>query len=153
MSRVVVDTSLAVKWLFVESYSMEARWQLVDWVQRGVDRVVPSWFGCEIANVLYRRVWASMIAVPAAQQHYRDLLQQVTIQEFEPTIGTRAIELAHLLGQQASYDSHYLALAERLGCELWTADERFWRQVSPHDPRIKWIGNVSAPLSTPSTTV
>jgi predicted nucleic acid-binding protein len=37
----------------------------------------------------------------------------------------RAIEIAALTGQRASYDSHYLALAERLGCELWTADDRF----------------------------
>jgi predicted nucleic acid-binding protein len=47
----------------------------------------------------------------------------------------RAIEIAALTGQRASYDSHYLALAERLGCELWTADDRF--RDAARGPRVQ----------------
>lgn len=34
----------------------------------------------------------------------------------------RALKLAEALSLPATYDAHYLALAERLGAEFWTAD-------------------------------
>ena len=46
--------------------------------------------------------------------------------------------------QGAVYDSHYLALAETLGCDLWTADERFYRAVSPVAPNVRWVGEFGA---------
>ncbi len=39
----------------------------------------------------------------------------------------RALELASTLGQGAVYDCVFLALAESLNCELWTADAHFQR--------------------------
>lgn len=40
------------------------------------------------------------------------------------------MEIAALLGRPATHDSQYTA--EREGCELWTADERFWNAVRAH---------------------
>ncbi len=48
-----------------------------------------------------------------------------------PHLYSRALELAGRLRQGAACDAHYLALAETLGCELWTADEKFYRTASP----------------------
>lgn len=39
---------------------------------------------------------------------------------------------------------HYLALAEALDCELWTADERFYRAASSGHTRVRWIGSFTA---------
>ena len=58
-----------------------------------------------------------------------------------PWIHVRAIELADALGQGAVYDAHYLALAESLGCDLWTADERFFRATARESSAVNWIGN------------
>lgn len=52
----------------------------------------------------------------------------------------RAVELASDLGLPAVYDAHYLALAERMGCELWTADERLWNSVRTSLSWVRWIG-------------
>ena len=57
-----------------------------------------------------------------------------------PGLHRRALELASLLQQGAAYDSHYLALAETLNCELWTADERFHRSASQAARSVRWIG-------------
>ncbi len=48
---------------------------------------------------------------------------------------------ADALGLPATYDAHYLALAEHLGCELWTDDQRLLRQVATSLPFVRWIGD------------
>ena len=58
-----------------------------------------------------------------------------------PQIHVRALELAGELGQGAVYDSHYMALAESLGCDLWTADERFFRAATRESFAVNWIGD------------
>jgi predicted nucleic acid-binding protein len=54
------------------------------------------------------------------------------------------MELAHELQRPAVYDTHYLALADILGCDLWTADERFFNSVKEWQPRIRWLGEFKA---------
>ena len=61
-----------------------------------------------------------------------------------PRVHSRALELAEQLGQGAAYDAHYLALAETLDCELWTADERFYRAVVSDHSNVRWIGGTQA---------
>ena len=51
--------------------------------------------------------------------------------------------MASRFGQGAVYDAHYLALAESLGCELWTADQRFHRAVDTSVKNVKWLGDFS----------
>lgn len=63
------------------------------------------------------------------------------IQFVEPAgLHRRAIELAGQLKHSAVYDAHYLALAEALESEMWTADERFYRAAIPHF-RVRWLGD------------
>lgn len=140
MSRVVVDTSLAVKWVLPEPHSAEALALLGDWQARQTTPTVPSWFGWEVANVLFQRIRAKIATLPDAQRAVRDLLDAVAVQDLDPAIALRGLELAHAFKQKASYDAHFLALAEHLGCELWTADERFWRETNPSLPWVRWVG-------------
>ena len=56
-----------------------------------------------------------------------------------------ALQLATRLNQRAIYDSHYLALAQALNCEFWTADERFYRSASPNLANIRLISEAAAP--------
>ena len=62
-----------------------------------------------------------------------------------PNLHARALEIASQFKQGAAYDSHYLALAEIVGCELWTADERFFRAASPSVDNLRWIGAFNSP--------
>jgi predicted nucleic acid-binding protein len=55
----------------------------------------------------------------------------------------RAFELADRLERPVAYDTHYLALAEHLGCEFWTADERLVNAVQGALPWVKWLGQMS----------
>ncbi len=141
MSDVVVDTSVAVGWVLVEVHSGQARSLLRDWQERAIRRVVPSWFACEVANVLYRRI-GQELTLREAQVGHRVIMDQVVVLDFEPALATRAMELALSYRQSASYDAHYLALAERLGCELWTADRQFWSSTEGTLSWFRWVGEV-----------
>jgi predicted nucleic acid-binding protein len=142
-SQVVVDASMAVKWVLEEPLTSEARAALIVWQTRGVRRIVPSWFGCEVSNVLYKRVLKGALTIPDAQIAVDALLRDVTVHDIEPDVSKRGLAIAYQLGNPASYDAHYVALAERLGCEIWTADERFWNASVASFPFVKWLGTVT----------
>jgi predicted nucleic acid-binding protein len=141
---VVVDASLAIKWVLTEPYTVEAVTLLTEWSQRQTSPLVPGWFACEVANVLYRRMLAGSLTLANAKLGVENLMAAVTVLDVEPATATRAVEIADLLGQQATYDAQYAALAEHESCELWTADERFWRAAQPHFSWVRWIGQYIA---------
>ncbi|MDE2769240.1 MAG: type II toxin-antitoxin system VapC family toxin [Chloroflexota bacterium] len=55
-----------------------------------------------------------------------------------------AMSLAQQTRQSAVYGSHYLALAEVLDCDFWTADLRLYRSARTSASRIRWIGEFTA---------
>jgi predicted nucleic acid-binding protein len=65
----------------------------------------------------------------------------VTVSEMDAATASRGIQIADELGRPSTYDSLYVALAEREDCELWTADERYWNAARAQFPRVRWIGD------------
>jgi len=57
--------------------------------------------------------------------------------------GWAALKWAERLGQTVPYDAHCLALAQFLGCELWTADELLVSQLTPDIPWVHRLGDMS----------
>ena len=55
----------------------------------------------------------------------------------EPELHTRALDLAECFSLPAAYDAHYLALADWLGAEFWTADLRLARVVQDELPWVR----------------
>ena len=103
--------------------------------------MAPYLMPVEVANALYKRVTRKEISVQEATTLLDGLLS-TRIELREPArVHVKAMELAAELKQDAVYDAHYLALAEALNCELWTADERFYRAASFGYTRVKWIGS------------
>ena len=49
----------------------------------------------------------------------------------------RALDLAERFDLPAAYDGHYLALAERLDAEFWTADRRLAQAVQEEMPWVR----------------
>lgn len=148
---VAVDASISLKGVLQEVHTSEARALLAEWEAGAILRIVPSWFGCEITNVLYQRVRRGDLTILQAQTAVRGIMAEVLVRDYEPAIAVRALELAQLLSQPATYDVQYLALAEREDCQLWTADERFWRAGASRFPLIRWIGEPRS-LGAPSSS-
>ncbi len=139
---VVVDASLAIKWLIEEADSPVAHRLSVGWEREGIAIVGPHLLPTEVANAIHRRVRRRDISVEEAielEEHF--LAIDIEFQWF-PELHLRAIRIATLLAQGAAYDSHYLALAELLDCEFWTADRHFYQAANATFPRVRWIGEV-----------
>ena len=142
---VVVDASLAVKWLIEEDDSDKAHAILQSWVAQDITRIAPYLMPFEVANVLHRRVLRGELSVGDSTRIIARLLESRLEFHQPPGLHVRALQLASQLNQGAAYDAHYLALAESVGCELWTADERFYRAVSPGIDNVRWIGEFGVP--------
>ncbi|MBI2760945.1 MAG: type II toxin-antitoxin system VapC family toxin [Chloroflexi bacterium] len=144
--NVVVDASFALKWVLVEQYSNEARAHLRSWASTNTVVLGPSWLACETTNVLYQQVRSGTLTRAGVQAAISALLAVVTLRDAEPAVSLRAVEIADQTGQKASYDSHYAALAEHERCELWTADEAFWRATHARFPFVRFV---TEPISSP----
>ncbi len=142
---VVVDASLAVKWLVEEDDSDKAHAALQSWVARDIARIAPHLMPFEVANALHRRVLRGELNVGDSTRMIARLLESRLELHQPPNLHVRALQLASELKQNAAYDAHYLALAESFGCELWTADERLYRVASASIDRVRWIGEFVAP--------
>jgi len=141
MPDVVVDASIAVKWVVAEEGDGDARTLLRSWLTAGIQPVAPSWFICEIANILHRKTLAGDLSFADALGAYDDLLLFVTIFPENIADGRRGMYIARQIAQQQPYDAQYLALAERLGAEYWTDDRRFIASASEMFPQVKQLGS------------
>ncbi|MDE2823347.1 MAG: type II toxin-antitoxin system VapC family toxin [Chloroflexota bacterium] len=137
---VVVDASVAFKWLVEEEHSDKATALVRRWDDEGARLAAPHLMSFEVANALHRRVARGDFAVDVAAGLMEDLLSFGIAFYRGQDLHRRALELASLLRQGTVYDAHYLALAKNLGCELWTADQRFYQAVSAHIDNVRWLG-------------
>ena len=146
MSRfVVVDASLAFKWLIEEVDSDKADSLAEVWNDRGFQMVAPYFMCAEVTNILLQRTKRGETSLDEGLRLIEKLLSSGIKMHHSLDIHRRALELASQLGQGAAYDCHYLALAESLDCEMWTADVRFYRVASPTSTRLRLLNEFVAP--------
>ena len=138
---VVIDASLVVQLLVAEQFSTQAR-RITDlWRAMGIRMAAPDFIHAEVISALYKKIPAGMISSSLAMELMTKFYEMDINIYPASLLHQRAIELALELRQRMPYDSHYLALAESLNCDFWTADQPFYRAAQPHYPRVQWIGN------------
>ncbi len=137
---VVVDASIAVKWLLKEQFSREADEMLVSWEHDNTRVTGPHLLPVEVSNALYKRSRRGDITLATAVQLEAEFLESAIELIQSARLHLRAIRLAAQLQQNATYHAHYLALAESLDCDLWTADQRFFQAAASEFPRVNCIG-------------
>jgi predicted nucleic acid-binding protein len=139
---ICADASVAVKWILDEERSDQAIALYEATAKANQPIVAPPLLPLEITNILRQRMRTrDGISLVAATQHLEDFLA-LPIDYHNPMgLHHQALVLADALGLPATYDAHYLALAEHLDCELWTDDQRLIRQVVNSLPFVRWIGD------------
>ena len=138
--EVVVDASLALKWVEREPYSDEASELLESWQKQRRRLTAPALFAYEATNALAKRVKRGQLTVEVAKERLASLLENGPALEHDVAVNLRALEIMRRFSLPSAYDAHYLALAESRQCECWTADERLWNAVKSGLPWVRWIG-------------
>jgi predicted nucleic acid-binding protein len=139
-AEVVVDASLALKWVVEEPYSNEARSLLTEWGNRRRKLLAPALFLYEVANALAKRIQRHQFTLEQAKVRLLFFLESGPLLQQIGAVHLRALELMERFGLPTAYDAHYLALAELQRCECWTADERLWNTVKKELGWVRWIG-------------
>jgi predicted nucleic acid-binding protein len=139
--QAVVDASVAAKWVVEEAHSAKAA-LLLDWDAC----LAPDHWLAKAANVLWSKVFRGELAPADAEERMTVLLHAPVL--VTPIAGLLPRAFAISTARMVTiHDSLYVALAEKRGVPLVTADERLIRQLSG-DPdlakRVIWVGDVSA---------
>ena len=139
---VVIDANIAIKWVLIESDSETANTMLAEWKKKKMVIYVPTLLTYEVTNILYREVHTGRISSQTAIDGINMILRAVSpVYSRNSALSLRAMDLAKHFGLPATYDTHYLALAERKNCSFWTADARMWRVVKDQLDWVYWIGD------------
>jgi predicted nucleic acid-binding protein len=139
---ICVDASVAIKWLLNEERSDRAVALYGATANANQPIVAPPLLPLEITNILRQRMRTQDgISLTRATEHLAAFLA-LPIEFHNPAgLHHEALVLADALDLPATYDAHYLALAEHLGCELWTDDQRLIRRVATSLAFVRWIGD------------
>jgi predicted nucleic acid-binding protein len=138
--EVVVDASLALKWVLEEPYSSEAHGLLEYWGGQRRKLLAPALFLYEVTNALAKRIQRQHLTLQQAKERLRFFLENGPLLKQIGAIHVRALEVMERFGLPTAYDAHYLALAEFQQCECWTADERLWNSVKREFQWVRWLG-------------
>src|SRR5438067_2134412 len=140
MAKLVVDSSVAVKWFVAELYSTEAR-RILDSYQNGtLTFLAPDLINAEFGNIIWKKHFFQGLDAADAQtiiDAFRTLQFALT-----PTAvlldDAFKIALAH---RRTVYDALYLALGVRENCQVVTADEKLVNAVGSSFPNLIWLAN------------
>ena len=135
----VLDASFTLRFILFNEKSTTGHGLVNDWKQAGYTLCTPTLWACEITSALNKAVYFEQLTESEARR-LLILAQNLGIQLIPPTNEQMlsAFDWTRRLQRATAYDSFYLALAQNLGCELWTADQRFVNNVN-----VDWVKLVS----------
>ena len=134
-SWVCLDASFVVQMIVApesENAAMVERW-----LSAGTTLAAPTLLFYEVTNALYqylRHGWLDVSSVELAQ--LAALTMPISLFG-SSELHLRAIHLATDFNLPATYDGHYLAVAESLDADLWTADKRLYRTMEDRPIRVR----------------
>ena len=139
MTDLVVDASVAIKWVIEEQGTSQAL------ALRRHRLFAPDLLVAECANVLWKKARRNELtaqeAVLAARLLQRADIELAPIRALLEPATNLAIALDH-----PAYDCVYLALAESLSCDVVTADRRFSARTLPAGCKSKVLALMTITL-------
>lgn len=135
---IVVDASVAAKWLFEETDSAKAKTLLEEIKEGRVESLAPEILPAEIANSLSKRVFRGVLEPLEAEAQYERFRRSCPPLISNGFLAGPALYLA-LRHRHSIYDCLYVALALETPCDLVTADERLHRAFSPSFPQVRLL--------------
>ena len=123
--NIVLDANLIASLVLPLPYSETATSRILAWKRQQVTCAAPALWSYEVSTVLRKALVAGYL--PSAQLDFAlKHIWRINILDVPATfeLQQQALAWAERLGQSRTYDSAYLAAAEALQSEFWTADRR-----------------------------
>jgi predicted nucleic acid-binding protein len=144
---VVVDANILIAFALTdEPLHTQANQLLAAWQNTGETLTAPRLFRSEITAVVRKAVYQGRIDAQRGRALLAQLLSYSLAFHEDDALLKEAYELAVRFNRPRAYDSQYMALAERLQCDFWTADERLVNSIQAQFSRIRWLGHWTPPL-------
>jgi predicted nucleic acid-binding protein len=140
---IVVDASVAAKWILEEADSDRAESILSAVSDKRLAMLAPEILAAEIANVLWKAVWRDGMSVDDAEERYSAFLDVCPPLVRDSKLAAAALQLA-VRFHWSVYDCLYIALAEQTPCELVTADEKLYYAVRHELGSVRLLGDSTA---------
>ncbi|MDY7094673.1 MAG: type II toxin-antitoxin system VapC family toxin [Acidobacteriota bacterium] len=125
---IVVDANILVAQVLELDYSEAARAKLAEWLDQDLRLYAPTLWRYEALSALRKFVRHKILLQKEAVEAIK-AFAGLGIQEVRPSpaLEEETLVWADRLDQAVAYDAAYVALAESLEFELWTADRRLAR--------------------------
>jgi len=136
VTLLVVDASIVVKWFLPEIHSAAA----LRVAESDHTFTAPDLLGAEIANTFWKKVRRGELTHDEGRRLLDDFRRLDIAVVPHDALLPAAFDLAATAGHPV-YDCLYLALADRSGCQLVTADRRFYQAFAQREcgRRMAWV--------------
>ncbi len=128
--NIVVDASVAAKWLLAEVDTDKAAALFQAWAAKRIGLLAPEILPVEVSSALWKRAMRGLLPVAEAmrlQNEFNDLgIPLHPIGELADDAFDLALRFRHSV-----YDGLYLALARKTGADFVTADEKLFNLATP----------------------
>jgi len=137
---ICLDAGLVIRRvLFPDDAAIQGLWDA--WEETGQEITAPTLLFYEVTNVLYRYQRQGLLSAKTIDIALQAALALPIQLAGDSDLHCQAKKIANQYNLPAAYDAHYLALAERMESDLWTADKRLAQALEPlHGERIKLVG-------------
>lgn len=140
MPKLVVDASVAIKWLNpYESLADKANLIRDDYERGAVSLLVPAFWEYEVVNGLNKSVARGQLTEEEGQEAVTLMLTLAV--EKAPLPSPQESYALSRRYQRSVYDSWYVHLAEQAGCEFWTADQKLYNALKDTLPWVQWLAD------------
>jgi len=100
----------------------------------------PALLRYEVINTVHRMRRAGRLSAEEAGRALTRVFRLPITMHNDDALQLRAYQLATEHGLPATDDANYLAVAERLGVELWTLDAKLFKAVGERLPWVRLVG-------------
>ena len=136
---IVIDASVAVKAILPNP--LQAHCLALVQTFAEMQPAAPALWAYETTSAIAKAVHFSEITEHEARQAL-DKLDALEVRLFvaDAVQNRAAFDWTLRLKRASAYDSYYLALAQALECEFWTADKRLFNALT--DARLNWLHSI-----------
>lgn len=135
-STICVDANLVLRFVTRDEDEVVTnlwhRWHMEEW-----SFVAPLLLRYEVTNAIHRLRRAGALTDAGSDEALRSAVDLPINLHADAELHGLALGFAARFDLPAAYDAHYLALADRLGVEFWTADRRLAHTVRLHLPWVR----------------